>query len=150
MIFLTMSVSAVFHPQTPCRMPLLSHFVDLLESLPHTPTHLHVAEDLDERSSGRFVIGLVQLDQHLPELQAGRRTLDSVTRVLLREAQVQPLVVVVEDLHWNDSESQALLDGLVESLPGARLLLLVNYRPEYEHGWANKSYCTLLRLDQLS
>ena len=63
--------------------------------------------------------------------QRRRRTLDAVKRLLLRESQVQPLLVVFEDLHWIDSETQALLDGLVESLPTARVLLLVNYRPEY-------------------
>ncbi len=52
-------------------------------------------------------------------------------RLLLRESQAQPLLLVFEDLHWIDAETQALLDGLVESLPTARLLLLVNYRPEY-------------------
>src|SRR4029453_17644653 len=46
-------------------------------------------------------------------------------------------------------ETQALLDGLVESLPTARLLLLVNYRPEYQHGWGSKTYYTQLRLDPL-
>ena len=51
--------------------------------------------------------------------------------------------------HWIDSESQALLDALVESLPVARLLLLVNYRPEYQHAWATKSYYTQIRLDAL-
>jgi tetratricopeptide (TPR) repeat protein len=60
---------------------------------------------------------------------------------------VQPLVVVFEDLHWHDSESQALLDSLVESLPMAQLLLLVNYRPEYSHNWGDKTYYTQLRLD---
>ena len=54
--------------------------------------------------------------------------------MLLRESQVQPLLLVFEDLHWIDAETQALLDTLVESLPTARLLLLVNYRPEYQHG----------------
>ena len=54
-----------------------------------------------------------------------------------------------EDLHWIDSETQALLDSLVESLPTARLLLLVNYRPEYQHGWGSKTYYTQLRLDPL-
>ena len=49
--------------------------------------------------------------------------------MLLRESQVQPLLLVFEDLHWIDAETQALLDSLVESLPTARLLLLVNYRP---------------------
>jgi tetratricopeptide (TPR) repeat protein len=57
--------------------------------------------------------------------------------------------VVFEDLHWIDAETQALLDSLVESLPTARLLLLVNYRPEYQHGWINKTYYTQLRLDAL-
>ena len=54
-----------------------------------------------------------------------------------------------EDLHWIDAETQALLDSLVESLPTARLLLLVNYRPEYQHGWGSKTYYTQLRLDPL-
>ena len=70
-------------------------------------------------------------------------------RLLLRESQVQPLLVVFEDLHWIDSETQALLDGLVESLPAARLLLLVNYRPEYQHAWGSRTYYTQLRLDPL-
>ena len=70
-------------------------------------------------------------------------------RLLLRESQVQPLLVVIEDLHWIDSETQALLDSLIESLPTARLLLLVNYRPEYQHGWGSKTYYTQLRIDPL-
>ncbi len=81
--------------------------------------------------------------------QRRRRTLDAVKRLLLRESQVQPLLVVFEDLHWIDSETQALLDGLVESLPTARLLLLVNYRPEYQHPWGSRTYYTQLRLDPL-
>ncbi len=70
-------------------------------------------------------------------------------RIVLRESQVQPVVMVFEDLHWIDSETQALLDSLIEGLPTARVLLLVNYRPEYQHGWSGKSYYTQLRLDPL-
>ena len=81
--------------------------------------------------------------------QRRQRTLDAVKRLLLRESQVQPLLVVFEDLHWIDAETQALLDSLVESLPTARLLLLVNYRPEYQHGWGGKTYYSQLRLDPL-
>jgi class 3 adenylate cyclase/tetratricopeptide (TPR) repeat protein len=77
------------------------------------------------------------------------RTLDALKRLLLRESQVQPLFVVFEDLHWIDSQTQAFLDRLVESLPAARLLLLVNYRPEYQHAWGSKTYYTQLRLDPL-
>jgi class 3 adenylate cyclase/tetratricopeptide (TPR) repeat protein len=81
--------------------------------------------------------------------QRRQRTLDALKRVLLRESQVQPVLVVFEDLHWIDSETQALLNSLVESLPTAQLLLLVNYRPEYHHGWGSKTYYTQLRLDPL-
>ena len=81
--------------------------------------------------------------------QRRRSTLDGLKRVLLRESQVQPLLLVFEDLHWIDTETQALLDGLVESLPTARVLLLVNYRPEYQHGWGSKTFYTQLRLDPL-
>ena len=75
--------------------------------------------------------------------------LDAVKRLLLRESQVQPLLVIVENLHWIDTETQAVLDTLTESLSTARLLLLVNYRPEYQHGWGNKTSYTQLRLDPL-
>src|SRR6516162_4261989 len=81
--------------------------------------------------------------------QRRQRTLTSLKRVLLRESHVQPLLLVCEDLHWIDSETQALLDSLVESVPTARLLLLVNYRPEYQHGWGSKTSYTQLRLDPL-
>jgi predicted ATPase/class 3 adenylate cyclase len=81
--------------------------------------------------------------------QRRQRALDAVKRLLLRESQVQPLLVVFEDLHWIDDETQALLDNLVASLPTARLLLLVNYRPGYQHGWGSKTYYTQLRLDPL-
>jgi class 3 adenylate cyclase/tetratricopeptide (TPR) repeat protein len=87
--------------------------------------------------------------QALDPPQRRQRTLDAIKRLLLRESQVQPLLLVFEDLHWIDSETQALLDSLVESLPTAHLLLLVNYRPEYQHGWGSKTYYTQLRLDPL-
>src|SRR5207237_2594436 len=81
--------------------------------------------------------------------QRRQRLLDALKRVLLRESQVQPLLLVFEDLHWIDTETQALLDRLVDSLPTARMLLLVNYRPEYQHGWGSKTYYTQSRLDPL-
>jgi class 3 adenylate cyclase/tetratricopeptide (TPR) repeat protein len=87
--------------------------------------------------------------QNLDPPQRRQRTLDAVRRLLLRESQVQPLLVVFEDLHWVDGETQALLDSLVESLASARLLLLVNYRPGYEHRWGSKTAYSQLRLDSL-
>src|SRR5262249_37863937 len=84
----------------------------------------------------------------VPE-QRRSQTLDGVKRLLLREAREQPLLVVFEDLHWIDTETQALLDGLVESFGPARVLLLVNYRPEYRHAWGSKTCYSQLRLDAL-
>jgi class 3 adenylate cyclase/tetratricopeptide (TPR) repeat protein len=85
----------------------------------------------------------------LDPAQRRQRTLDAVKRVILRESQVQPLLVIFEDLHWIDTETQALLDNLMESLPTARVLLLVNYRPEYRHAWGGKTYYLQLRIDPL-
>jgi class 3 adenylate cyclase/tetratricopeptide (TPR) repeat protein len=87
--------------------------------------------------------------QALDPPQRRRQTLDAVKRLLLRESEIQPLMVVFEDLHWIDGETQTLLDSLVDSLPAARLLLLVNYRPEYQHAWGGKTYYRQLRIDPL-
>jgi class 3 adenylate cyclase/tetratricopeptide (TPR) repeat protein len=81
--------------------------------------------------------------------QRRHRTLDAVRRLLLCEAHEQPLLLIFEDLHWIDGETQALLDSLVESLPAARLFLLVNYRPEYGHAWGRKTYYRQIRIDPL-
>jgi predicted ATPase len=87
--------------------------------------------------------------QKLDPGQRRQLTLDGVKRLLLREARQQPLLLIFEDLHWIDGETQALLDGLVESLGSARLLLLVNYRPEYQHVWGSKTAYSQMRLDAL-
>jgi class 3 adenylate cyclase/tetratricopeptide (TPR) repeat protein len=91
-------------------------------------------------------------EDHLWDLEPPQRrqlTLDAVKRLLFRESRVQPLVLVLEDLHWIDAETQALLDDIVESLPAAPVLLLVNYRPEYGHGWSGKSYYREVRIEPL-
>src|SRR5437899_4950538 len=82
------------------------------------------------------LLGIVEgedpLAQFDPQLRR-RRTLEAIKRILTRESLSQPLIVIFEDLHWIDSESQALLNLLVDGI--ARILLLVNYRPEYHHKW---------------
>jgi hypothetical protein len=67
--------------------------------------------------------------------------------LLLREAREQPVAVILEDLHWIDGETQALLEDLAEGLSSVRLLLLVNYRPECQHAWASETYYSQHRLD---
>jgi class 3 adenylate cyclase/tetratricopeptide (TPR) repeat protein len=78
-----------------------------------------------------------------------QRVLDAIRRLLLRESHVQPLLVIFEDLHWIDSDTQTLLDSLVAGLPSHPVLLLVNYRPEYRHDWGSKTYYRQIRLDPL-
>ncbi len=78
-----------------------------------------------------------------------RRTLDAIKRILLRESLNQPLMVIFEDLHWIDEETQALLNLLADSIATAKILLLVNYRPSTRHQWGSKTYYTQLRLDPL-
>ncbi|HSQ14366.1 MAG TPA: AAA family ATPase, partial [Candidatus Deferrimicrobium sp.] len=82
----------------------------------------------------------------------GRRasTLAVLVRLLLRASSLKPLLLVFEDLHWIDSETQAFLDVLVDSLPVGRVCLLVNYRPGYSHAWANKEHYSCLRLNPLT
>jgi class 3 adenylate cyclase/predicted ATPase len=88
------------------------------------------------------------LQQMDPEIRR-RRTFEAIRRLLLRESLDQPLVLIFEDLHWLDNETQAFLSLLSESVATARILLLVNYRPEYRHDWGNKTFYTQLRLDPL-
>jgi len=87
--------------------------------------------------------------QALGPTQHRQRTFDACKRLLLRESQIQPLVLVFEDLHWIDSKTQAFLDDFIDSLPTARILLLVNYRPEYEHAWGNRTYYSQLPVGPL-
>jgi class 3 adenylate cyclase/tetratricopeptide (TPR) repeat protein len=166
-------------PQTPGWLVLESASVSYGKATPYFPVidllkrYCHVDDGDDTRTMRAKVTGqvltldpalqdavpaLLSLLDTLPEdspfltldpPQRRQRTLDALKRVVLRESQEQPLLLVFEDLHWIDAETQALLQSLVESLPSARLLLLVNYRPEYQHGWGSKTYYTQLRLDPL-
>jgi class 3 adenylate cyclase/tetratricopeptide (TPR) repeat protein/ribosomal protein L40E len=88
---------------------------------------------------------LAQMDGQLRK----RRTLEAIKRVLLRESLSQPLIVIFEDLHWIDEQTQEFLNMFTDSIGTARILLLVNYRPEYQHQWGSKTYYTQLRLDPL-
>jgi class 3 adenylate cyclase/tetratricopeptide (TPR) repeat protein len=88
---------------------------------------------------------LAQMDRQIKK----RRTLEAIKRMLLRESLNQPLMVIFEDLHWIDEATQELLNLLADSIGTAKILLLVNYRPEYSHQWGSKTYYTQLRLDPL-
>ncbi len=88
------------------------------------------------------------LQQMDPQIRR-RRTFDAIKKLFLRESLNRPLILIFEDLHWIDTETQEFLDTLSESVASARCLLLVNYRPEYRHEWGQKTYYTQLRLAPL-
>ncbi|HEY6417883.1 MAG TPA: adenylate/guanylate cyclase domain-containing protein [Candidatus Binataceae bacterium] len=98
------------------------------------------------------MLGVSGSDVALEEMDSAirrRRTREALKRLVIRESLNQPLILIFEDLHWIDDETQALLNLLVESIGTARILLMVNYRPEYRHEWGSKSHYTQLRLDPL-
>jgi class 3 adenylate cyclase len=160
---LVLEAYSVSHGKASAYLPV----IDLLK------TYFKIAAEDDERARREKVAGKVvildrALEDTLPYLYSllgisesddplaaldpqtrRRRTLEAIKRILARESLSQPLIVEFEDLHWIDSETQALLNLLVDGLATARILLLVNYRPEYHHQWGNKTYYTQLRLDPL-
>jgi class 3 adenylate cyclase/predicted ATPase len=98
------------------------------------------------------LLGLNEGDDPLAQMDAQvrrRRMHEAIKRILLRESLNQPLLLIFEDLHWVDAETQDLLNMLVESIGTARVLMLVSYRPEYQHQWGNRTFYTRLRLDPL-
>ncbi|WP_349609233.1 MULTISPECIES: adenylate/guanylate cyclase domain-containing protein [Cupriavidus] len=98
------------------------------------------------------LLGISESGSALPNMDPQirrQRTFEAIARLLVRESLNQPLELLFEDLQWLDSETEAFLDVLIDRLPSARILLLLNYRPEYQHGWGHKSYYTQLRLDPL-
>ena len=98
------------------------------------------------------LLGIVEGDDPLAQMDGQikkRRTLDAIKRIVLRECLNQPLMVIFEDLHWIDEQTQELLNLFADSIATAKILLLVNYRPEYSHQWNSKTYYTQLRLDPL-
>jgi class 3 adenylate cyclase/predicted ATPase len=99
------------------------------------------------------LFGIVEGPDPLAQMDAQikrQRTLDAVKRIMVRESLNRSVVVIFEDLHWIDAQTQALLDLLADSIANARVLLLVNYRPEYDDQWAGKAYYSQLRLDVLN
>ena len=86
----------------------------------------------------------------LPPASRARRMLEALRRVIVRESLARPLVIVLEDAHWIDADTQVAIDSLIGVVPSARILVVVGYRPEYRHGWSGKTFYSELRVDPLS
>ena len=111
--------------------------------------------NLDPDASLPYLLPLlgvpVEADQ-LPPLSAEARkarTFETVQQLFLASSQQQPLVLAVENLHWIDPTSEAVLASLVEGLAGASILMLATFRPGYRPLWLDKSYATQIALHPL-
>jgi len=123
------------------REKIIGKVLGLDRSLEDSLPYLFALLGIDERQAN-----LQQMDAQIRR----RRTFEALKKLLLRESLNQPLILIFEDLHWIDSETQGFLEMLAESVASTRILLLVNYRPEYRHEWGSKTYYTQLRLAPLS
>jgi predicted ATPase len=104
---------------------ILGKLLALDRALEDAPPYLYPLLGVAEANDS-----LAQMD---PQIRR-RRTHEAIKRILLRESLNQPLIIIFEDLHWIDGETQVLLDHLLDAIAHARVLLLVNYRPgEYRH-----------------
>jgi len=84
-----------------------------------------------------------------PELRRDR-IIEALKRIILKGSEIRPLILAYEDLHWIDKSSEDQLKHLLESIPGARILLIFTYRPEFVHTWGAKSYHSQIMLNRLS
>jgi len=121
-----------------------------------------------EKVTGRLLTLDRSLEQHLPYLLyllggsdqesalptmdpaiRRQRTFEAIAHLLVRESVNEPLLLLFEDLQWLDSETETFLNLLIDHVPGAKIVLLVNYRPEYAHDWGTRPFYTQLHLEPL-
>jgi class 3 adenylate cyclase/tetratricopeptide (TPR) repeat protein len=78
------------------------------------------------------------------------RIMEAFKQITLKGSEIRSLIVAYEDLHWVDRSSEDVLKYVLESIPGARVLIIFTYRPEFVHTWGGKSYHSQLNLNRLS
>ena len=111
---------------------------------------------LDEASSLPYLLELLSVKDSgidktplSPEARKDR-ILEALKRIVLRGSEVRPLIIAYEDLHWVDKSSEDVLKYILESIPGARVLMIFTYRSEFVHTWGGKSYHSQVTLNRLS
>jgi class 3 adenylate cyclase/tetratricopeptide (TPR) repeat protein len=139
---------------------LLRKYFAIEERQDHEAIRVQVASRLHarDRSLRAFVpafLALLDVPVHEPEwaeldpLLRRAQTIEGIRRLLVTESERQPVVLALEDLHWADSETHAVLDAIIDTLPSSRVLVLASYRPEHQHGWGTRSFYSFARLDPL-
>ncbi|MBI1847349.1 MAG: tetratricopeptide repeat protein, partial [Candidatus Rokubacteria bacterium] len=159
-----LGASALAHVATTPYLPVIGLLRELFRVAPHDD-----ARAVRERvGTGLLKLEPGRLDELLPPLlalldalpdsapfrdldprQRRERTLAAVRQLVALQSAAQPVLLLFEDAQWIDSETQAVLDRLVQGLAAERVLLVVNYRPEYRHGWAGAPSYSEVRLAPL-
>lgn len=101
----------------------------------------------------RYLLGVDPDDSTLQTMdpQLRRAELFETLRVFfLQMADIQPLVLVIEDLHWVDHATEAWLLALADRIPTSRVLCLFTYRPGDVPSFGDRTYCSRLALSRLS
>ena len=88
--------------------------------------------------------------EELNPAQRRRLTFEGLKKLLLRQSEAQPLLLAFEDLHAVDSETEALLSGLAESMLGLPVVVLTTHWLDYRPAWSDRSDYSQVRIDPLS
>ncbi len=111
---------------------------------------------VDEASTLPYLLELLAVKDNgvnkipLSPEERKNRIIEALIRIVLKGSEIRPLIMAFEDLHWIDKSSEEQLKHLLESIPGARVLLIFTNRPEFVHNWGAKSYHSQVILNRLS
>ena len=97
----------------------------------------------------------IPLTERFPELAMSpewqrQRTLELLVSLVLDSAEEQPVLIVVEDLHWADPSTLAVLGLLIDQAPTISVLALLSFRPEFTPPWGNRAHTTPILLNRLT
>ena len=110
----------------------------------------------DETSTLPYLLELLSVKEDgfdkIPMIPAIRkdRVNEALKQMCLRGSEVRPLIMAFEDLHWIDKSSEESLKIWLDSISGARVLMIFTYRPDYVHAWGGRSYHNQVNLNRLS
>jgi len=111
---------------------------------------------LDESSNLPYLLELLGVGEsgidNIPMSLESRkdRIIETLKRIALKSSESRPLILAYEDLHWMDKNSEDVLKYVLESIPGAKVLLIFTYRPEFVHTWGGRSFHSQITLNRLS
>src|SRR5215510_11189450 len=87
---------------------------------------------------------------HLSPRRQRQKTLETIVAILLEHAERQPVLFILEDLHWADPTTLELLTLMIDQTPTASLLVLLTCRPHFQPAWHHRSYLTEITVNRLS